>query len=40
MWRVIVSLGNSFGMTGKIVILIVLVIILLIVILYKKIKNR
>ncbi len=36
MWRVIVSLGNSLGLTGKIVILIILVIILLGAILHNK----
>lgn len=36
MWRIIVSLGNSLGMTGKIVILVILAIILLAVALYNK----
>lgn len=36
MWRVIMSLGNSLGMAGKIVILIILIIILLIVIVHIK----
>lgn len=30
-WRVIVSLGNSLDMTGKIVILIILIIVLIII---------
>lgn len=36
MWRIIVSLGNSLGMTGKIVILVILVIVLLAVTLHNK----
>lgn len=36
MWRVIMSVGNSLGIAGKIVILIILIIILLIVIVHIK----
>lgn len=36
MWRIIVSLGNSLGMAGKIVILVILVIVLLAVTLHNK----
>ena len=36
MWRVIMSLGNSLGMAGKIVILIILIIILIIIFLHIK----
>lgn len=39
MWRVIMSLGNSLGMTGKIIILIILLLLILLLIIFPHIKK-